>query len=68
MGETCIPVSANPVVLWSKVAVVQLTVVWQVAQLAAANMAPAAVCGGALVLSQSVKWQPEIPQAGRGDA
>ncbi len=67
VGETCIPVSANPVVLWSNVAVVQLTVVWQVEQFAAANVAPAAECGGALVFCQSVKWQPEVPQAVGGD-
>ena len=63
VGETCIPVKANPVVLWLNVAVVQLTVVWQVEQFAAANVAPAAGCGGALVCRQVVKWQPEFPQS-----
>ncbi len=57
------PVNANPVVLWSNVAVVQLTVEWQVEQFAAANAAPATECGGALVVCQSVRWQPEVPQA-----
>jgi len=51
------------VVLWLNVAVVQLTVVWQVAQFAAANVAPAKGCGGALVCCQVVKWQPEFPQS-----
>ena len=63
VGETCIPVKVNPVVLWSNVAVVQDTVVWQVEQFATPNVAPAAGCGGALVCCHSVKWQPEVPQA-----
>jgi hypothetical protein len=63
VGETCMPVKANPVVLWSNVAVFQLTVVWQVEQFATANVAPAAECGGAFVCCQSVKWQPEVPHA-----
>jgi hypothetical protein len=37
------------VVLWSKVAVFQLTVVWQFAQLLAAKAGPAFGCGGLLV-------------------
>ena len=63
VGETCIPVKENPVVLWSYVAVFQPNVVWQVEQFPAANVDPAAECGGALVFCQSVKWQPEVPQA-----
>ena len=55
VGEMCIPVSVNPVVLWSNVAVVQLTVVWQVEQFAAANVFPAAECGGAFVFCHVVK-------------
>jgi hypothetical protein len=62
-GDTCIPVKANPVVLWLNVAVVQLTVVWQVEQFPIANVAPAAECGGALVCCHVVKWQPELPQS-----
>jgi hypothetical protein len=34
-----------------------------VEQFATAKAAPAAECGGALVCCQSVKWQPEVPQA-----
>jgi hypothetical protein len=41
----------------------KLTVVWHVEQFAAAKVAPAAECGGAFVFCQSVKWQPEVPQA-----
>ncbi len=62
-GEMCNPVKANPVVLWSNVAVVKLTVVWQLVQFPTANVAPAAECGGALVCCQVVKWQPEFPQS-----
>jgi hypothetical protein len=62
-GEMCIPVKANPVVLWLKVAVVQLTVVWHVEQFPTANVAPAAEWGGALVCCQVVNWQPEFPQS-----
>jgi len=62
-GEMCNPVKANPVVLWLNVAVVKLTVVWQVLQFAAANVAPAEACGGALVCCQVVKWHPEFPQS-----
>ncbi len=63
VGDMCVPVKAKPVVLWSKVAVVQLTVVWQVLQFAAANVAPADECVGALVCCQVVRWQPEFPQS-----
>jgi hypothetical protein len=62
-GEMCIPVKANPVVLWLNVAVVQLTVVWHVAQFAAANGAPDAECTGLFVCCQVVKWHPEFPQS-----
>jgi len=62
-GDMCVPVKANPVVLWSNVAVVKLTVVWQVEQLPTANAAPATECVGALVPCQVVKWQPEFPQS-----
>jgi hypothetical protein len=62
-GEMCNPVKANPVVLWSNVAVVKLTVVWQVEQFPNENAGPAAECGGALVPSQVVTWQPTVPQA-----
>ena len=63
VGDMCVPVKANPVVLWLNVAVVQLTVVWHVEQFPTAKVAPAAECGGALVSCQVVKWQPEVPQA-----
>jgi len=36
----CVPVKANPVVLWSNPAVVQLTVVWQEEQFATAKVGP----------------------------
>ena len=63
VGDMCVPVKANPVVLWSNVAVVQLTVVWQVEQFAAVNAAPDAECTGLFVCCQVVKWQPEFPQS-----
>jgi len=68
VGETCSPVKANPVVAWSNVAVVKLTVVWQLAQFATANNGPAEAWGGALVPCQPppkfvFKWQPEFPQS-----
>jgi N-methylhydantoinase B/oxoprolinase/acetone carboxylase alpha subunit len=62
-GDMCNPVKANPVVPWSNVAVVKFTVVWQALQFAAANVAPAEACGGALVCCQVVKWHPEFPQS-----
>jgi hypothetical protein len=62
-GETCIPVKANPVALWLKVAVVQLTGVWHTAQFVAANCAPAVECTGLFVCCQVVKWHPEFPQS-----
>jgi hypothetical protein len=62
-GDMCVPVKANPVVPWSNVAKFQPIVVWQVEQFITANADPAVECGGALVFCQSVKWQPEVPQA-----
>ena len=62
-GETCNPVKANPVVLWSNVAVVQPVVAWQLAQFAAAKSGPADGCGGAFVVCQVVKWHCEFPQS-----
>ena len=50
-------------VLWSNVADVQLTVLWQVEQFAAANAAPAERCTGLLVCCQVVKWHCEFPQS-----
>jgi hypothetical protein len=60
-GEMCIPVKANPVWLWSNIAVVQLTVLWHTAQFAAANCVPAVECTGLFVCCQVVKWHPEFP-------
>ena len=59
----CPFVSGNPVALWSNVdvAVVQLVVLWHVLQFVRANCGPADWCGGLLVCSQVVKWQPEVP-------
>ena len=62
-GDMCVPVKANPVVLWSKAAVVQLTVEWHTAQLATANCPPAVECTGVFVFCQVVKWHPEFPQS-----
>jgi len=59
----CEPVKAQPVVLWSKVAVVQVIVLWHVEQFAAAKGAPADECVGLLVCCQVVKWHPEFPQS-----
>ena len=56
-------VNRKPVVLWSKVDVVQLTVLWQLVQLAVANVGPAEECVGLLVCCQVVRWQPELPQS-----
>ena len=44
-------------------AVVQLAVVWQMEQFAAANCPPEVECAGLLVCCQVVKWQPEFPQS-----
>jgi hypothetical protein len=62
-GEMCIPVKANPVWLWSNIAVVQLTVLWHTAQFAAANCVPAVECTGLFVWLHVVKWHPEFPQS-----
>jgi len=62
-GEMCIPVKANPVVLWSNDAASQPRVVWHVEQFAAAKAAPEARCTGLLVCCHVVKWQPEFPQS-----
>jgi hypothetical protein len=59
----CPLVSINPVVLWSNVAVVQLTVVWHVVQFATENAAPADGCRGFVVCCHVVKWHPEFPQS-----
>jgi hypothetical protein len=59
----CPLVSGNPVVLWSNIAVVQLTVLWHTAQFAAANCVPAVECTGLFVCCQVVKWHPEFPQS-----
>jgi len=59
----CEPVKAQPVVLWSKIAVVQVIVLWHVVQFAAAKGAPAEACVGLLVCCQVVKWHPEFPQS-----
>ena len=59
----CEPVSAQPVVLWSKVAVVHVIVLWHVEQFAAAKGAPADACVGLFVCCQVVKWHPELPQS-----
>jgi hypothetical protein len=49
--------------LWSKVAVVQATVVWQLEQFAAAKADPADECTGLFVCFQSFKWHCEFPQS-----
>jgi hypothetical protein len=51
------------VVLWSKVAVFQVMVLWHVEQFAAAKGAPADGCAGLLVCCQVLKWHPELPQS-----
>jgi hypothetical protein len=53
----------NPVALWLNAAVVQLVVVWQVEQFAAANAVPEVECTGLLVCCQVVKWHCEFPQS-----
>jgi hypothetical protein len=62
-GDMCVPVKVKRVALWSNDAASQPCVVWQVEQFASANADPAVEWGGALVFCQSVKWQPEVPQA-----
>jgi hypothetical protein len=59
----CVPVSVNPVVLWSNAAVVQLTVVWQDEQFPTAKADPEVECTGLLVCCQVVRWHPELPQS-----
>jgi len=59
----CEPVSAQPVVLWSKAAVVHEMVLWHVEQFATANVGPEVECVGLLVCCQVVKWHPEFPQS-----
>jgi hypothetical protein len=63
VGDMCVPVNVNPVVLWSNTAVVQLTVVWHVEHLAKANDGPDVECTGVVVPCQVVKWQVEFPQS-----
>jgi hypothetical protein len=59
----CVPVRANPVVLWSNAAVVQLTVVWHEEQFAAAKADPDVECTGFFVCCQVVRWHAEFPQS-----
>ena len=63
VGDLCVPVSAKPVVLWSNAAVVQLTVVWQEAQFAAAKDGPDVEWTGLLVCCQVERWHAEFPQS-----
>ena len=62
-GEACAPISAKPVVLWSKEAESQLFVVWQVAQFAGAKEGPDVEWTGVVVCCHLVKWHPEFPQS-----
>jgi hypothetical protein len=62
-GEACVPVSAKPVVLWSKEAESQPLVVWQVAQFVGAKAGPDVECTGVVVCCHLVKWHPELPQS-----
>jgi hypothetical protein len=50
-------------VLWSNVAVVQLTVLWQVEQFATTKAAPADGWTGFVVCCQVDKWHCEFPQS-----
>jgi len=50
-------------VLWSNVAVVQLTVLWQVEQFETAKAEPADGWTGFVVCCQVVKWHCELPQS-----
>jgi hypothetical protein len=63
VGEMCVPVNVNPVMLWSKDAASHPAVVWQVEQFAAANAAPDAECTGLFVPCHVVKWHCEFPQS-----
>ena len=63
VGDMCVPVKVNPVVLWLNEAVVQLVVVWHVEQFAAANALPDVECTGLFVPCQVVKWHCEFPQS-----
>ena len=49
--------------LWSNVAVVQLTVLWQVEQFATTKAAPADGWTGFVVCCQVDKWHCEFPQS-----
>ena len=62
-GEACVPVSAKPVVLWSKEAESQPCVVWHVAQFVGAKAGPDVECTGVVVCCHLVKWHPELPQS-----
>jgi hypothetical protein len=59
----CVPVSVNPVTLWSNEAASHPFVVWQFEQFVSANAGPAVECTGLLVCCHVVKWQPEVPHA-----
>ena len=63
LGDMCVPVSVNPVMLWSNEAASQPAVVWHFAQFAAPNAAPDVECTGLLVCCQVVRWQPAFPQS-----
>ena len=51
----CVPVSVNPVMLWSNDAASHPAVVWHFAQFAAPNAAPDVECTGLLVCCQVVR-------------
>src|ERR1700731_3648331 len=63
VGDMWVPTSVKPVTLWSNEAASHPAVVWQFAQLAAANPGPAPECTGLFVYCQVVRWQPELPQS-----
>jgi hypothetical protein len=55
VGDMCVPVSVNPVMLWSKDAASHPAVVWHVEQLPTANAGPAVECTGLFVCCHVVK-------------
>jgi hypothetical protein len=59
----CEFVSGKPVVAWSKLAVNQETVLWQVEHVATGNTAAAAECFGFVVCFHVVRWHPAFPQS-----
>jgi hypothetical protein len=50
-------------VLWSNIAVVQATVLWQVTQFVSAKAGPEVECTGLFVCCQVVAWHCEFPQS-----